>query len=94
MVSAMDEHDVGCPDLAAVVDSTEWILSLVAMSFRVASSALLKDPAMMSPYFFNRCSSDDGREWQLLGEIKSETRRRILATMDKRLMNETPKGEL
>ena len=26
MVSAMDEHEVGCPDLAFEVDSTEWIL--------------------------------------------------------------------
>ena len=83
MVSAMEEHDVGCPDLAAVVDSTECILSLVAMSFRVASSALLKDPAMVSPYFLNRCAFNDGREWQLSGEIKSETHSsRILATMD------------
>ena len=26
MISAMDEHEVGCPDLALDVDSTEWIL--------------------------------------------------------------------
>ena len=32
MVSAIEEHDVGCPEPAAWVDSMEWILSLVAMS--------------------------------------------------------------
>ena len=26
MISAMDEQEVGCPDLALDVDSTEWIL--------------------------------------------------------------------
>jgi Uma2 family endonuclease len=26
MISAMDAQDVGCPDLAFEVDSTEWIL--------------------------------------------------------------------
>ena len=37
MVSAMDAHEVGCPDLAFEVDSTEWILNLVAMSFNISS---------------------------------------------------------
>ena len=37
MVSAMDAHEVGCPDLAFEVDSTEWILNLVAMSFNMSS---------------------------------------------------------
>ena len=39
--SAIEAHDVGWPDPAAVVDSTEWMRSLVAMSFRtVVSSAV------------------------------------------------------
>ena len=36
MVSAIEAHDVGCPDLAADVDSTEWILNRVAMSFNIS----------------------------------------------------------
>ena len=36
MVSAIEAHDVGCPDLAAEVDSTEWILNRVAMSFNIS----------------------------------------------------------
>ena len=41
ITSAMDEQEVGWPLPAAEVDSTEWIRSLVAMSFRTwASSAL------------------------------------------------------
>jgi len=38
MISAMDEHDVGWPDLAFEVDSTEWILSKVARFFRALAS--------------------------------------------------------
>ena len=36
IVSAMEAQDVGCPDLALLVDSTEWILNLVAMSFNMS----------------------------------------------------------
>ena len=36
IVSAMEAHDVGCPDLALDVDSTEWILNRVAMSFNIS----------------------------------------------------------
>ncbi len=43
MISAMDEQEVGCPDPAAVVDSTEWILNLLAMSLRTCSSCSLRD---------------------------------------------------
>lgn len=32
MISDMDAHDVGCPELLADVDLTEWILNLFAMS--------------------------------------------------------------
>ena len=39
MVSAMDEHDDGCPLPAAEVDSTEWMRSLVAMSRRTCLSS-------------------------------------------------------
>ena len=37
----MDEQEVGCPDPAALVDSTEWILSLVATSLRTLTSSAL-----------------------------------------------------
>ncbi len=38
MASAIDEHDDGWPDPAAVVDSTECTRSLVATSRRTAAS--------------------------------------------------------
>ena len=37
--SAMEAHDVGCPEPAAEVDSTEWMRSLVAMSPRETTSS-------------------------------------------------------
>ena len=36
IVSAIEAQDVGCPDLALEVDSTECILNLVAMSFSIS----------------------------------------------------------
>jgi hypothetical protein len=44
MTSAMEEHEVGWPDLAAEVDVTEWIRSQVAASF---NSAIVSDDMMI-----------------------------------------------
>ncbi len=38
MISAMEQHEVGCPDLEALVISTEWILSLCAILYNPSIS--------------------------------------------------------
>ena len=42
-MSAMDEHDVGCPLLAFEVDSTEWMRSKVAAFFKDSMSAMMSN---------------------------------------------------
>ena len=63
MSSAMDEQDVGCPDPAAVVDSTEWMRSLVARSRRTCASSEDREGI----FFFG--GEVDGGEEKLEGEI-------------------------
>ena len=66
--SAMDAQEVGCPDPAAVVDSTEWILRRVATSRRTCASSELSGDMVGCGVFFGaaKCKT---LVWQTLANF-------------------------